>query len=337
MFSCGGGNTLASYLINNAPKSGTDAVSNSPWILTSDREGEWRYAGKNPDNYLSFNGELWRIIGVMPNMEYCTGTYTDSTCSQTATGSLVKIIKNDSEGQMVWDDGSSPIAYNSNENKAYLLNNIVNRDVAASEIPSNASSNWYSSSLKYYLQNRTYSSSNNVAVVNWKLYGLQCEVYSGFRNLSINQFYTAERNLDNNSYSYNSNPTFWYGKIGLPYPSDYGYATFFEDSSVTRNSCLSIQTIDWMSSSYMNKCLLNDWMVFTNITNSFSTSIVEQWTIVGCNNNNKALTMRGNNFLFTYYYPWDDEFLIRPALYLKPDTLISGNHTGTYSDPYEIQ
>ena len=82
---------LANYIINVAPKSGTDAVSNSPWILTSDHTGEWRYAGKNPDNYVQFNGELWRIIGVMPNMTYCTGTYgTETECNTTTTGSLVK-------------------------------------------------------------------------------------------------------------------------------------------------------------------------------------------------------------------------------------------------------
>ena len=67
--SCVGGTrqlTLTEYLINDAPKSGTDAVSSSPWILTSDHTGEWRYVGKNPNNYIQFNGELWRIIGVMP-------------------------------------------------------------------------------------------------------------------------------------------------------------------------------------------------------------------------------------------------------------------------------
>ena len=70
---------LTKYISYVVPKSGTDAVSNSPWILTSDHTNEWRYAGKNPDNYVEFNGELWRIIGVMPNMTYCTGTYGQTT------------------------------------------------------------------------------------------------------------------------------------------------------------------------------------------------------------------------------------------------------------------
>ena len=54
---CSAKELLANYLIDSAPKSGTDAVSNSPWILTEDHTGEWRYAGKNPDNYIEFNGE----------------------------------------------------------------------------------------------------------------------------------------------------------------------------------------------------------------------------------------------------------------------------------------
>ncbi len=113
--------TLIDYIANAAPRSGTDAVTNSQWILASDHIGEWRFAGKNPNNYILFNGELWRIIGVMPNMEYCTRAYgSESECSTTKTGSLVKIIRNDSLGTFSFDYkaggvGTSQIASGSND------------------------------------------------------------------------------------------------------------------------------------------------------------------------------------------------------------------------------
>ncbi len=106
--------TLAGYLVNTSPKSGTDTITSKAWMLTEDHPGEWRFAGKNPNNYILFNNELWRIIGVMPNVEYCTGTYgSESECSTTKTGSLVKIIRNDSLGAFSFDYKASGVGTSS--------------------------------------------------------------------------------------------------------------------------------------------------------------------------------------------------------------------------------
>ena len=53
-----------------------------------------RYIGANPNNYVSFNGELWRIIGVFNNIDNGTG----------AKETRLKIIRNEpySTG-MAWD------------------------------------------------------------------------------------------------------------------------------------------------------------------------------------------------------------------------------------------
>ena len=58
-----------------------------------------RYQGKNPDNYIWFNDELWRIIG---NIPVCLLT---SGCSMTEN--RVKIIRNDSIGAIRYDESSS--------------------------------------------------------------------------------------------------------------------------------------------------------------------------------------------------------------------------------------
>ena len=65
-----------------------------------------RYEGKNPDNYIWFNDELWRIIG---NIPVCL----TSGCA--STENRVKIIRNDSIGAIVFNQTdysvSSPLTW----------------------------------------------------------------------------------------------------------------------------------------------------------------------------------------------------------------------------------
>ena len=44
-----------------------DMVSTKPNELYIDNNGDVRYYGENPNNYVTFNNELWRIIGVLNN------------------------------------------------------------------------------------------------------------------------------------------------------------------------------------------------------------------------------------------------------------------------------
>ncbi len=92
-----GTTTLANKIISNtanaSTNAGTDAQGNS-WSLfatthTSDSRTDYRYAGANPPNFVEFNGEMWRIIGVMP-VDYDTnGDGVPET-----NANLVKIIRN---------------------------------------------------------------------------------------------------------------------------------------------------------------------------------------------------------------------------------------------------
>ena len=75
---------------------------------------EYRYRGANPKNYVTFNNEVWRIIGVFP---------TDD-----GTGKIenrIKIIKDQSIGNKYWDTGNSnnwarPATLNTELNTTYL-------------------------------------------------------------------------------------------------------------------------------------------------------------------------------------------------------------------------
>ena len=62
---------------------GLVAIDNNGEITTSTSPREYRYIGPNPDNYVQFNNELWRIIGVFDGR--------------------LKIMRKDSLGDLFWN------------------------------------------------------------------------------------------------------------------------------------------------------------------------------------------------------------------------------------------
>ena len=379
---------LVDFLVNDAPRSGTDAVSNSPWILTSDHTDELRYAGKNPDNYIEFNGELWRIIGVMPNMEYCTGTYgMETECNTTSTGTLVKIIRNQTiSSSMYWDYkqtgvGSSTTTYGSNDwsdsqlmlmlngtnylktgydvngNKLHqsytITSNVVARNgynfynatysyldgnETAVYKPSEATTSSYTATSGTVPKKIESSALNQIATVKWDLYGTNS--FDTAAEGSPAAFYNKERNINNIGAVYTNaslpenRPVYWYGKIGLMYPSDYGYASN-GGSTYNRNTCLGYNMNGWNSGDYKTDCALNNYLLFQNKTSTApGTSGTSQWT----------LSPR-SGYAYNVFYVVENGFMsvvsasnaggVRPVLYLKAETEFSGG-TGTWNDPYTI-
>ncbi len=83
--------SASDYLIKNnlntqvtPTESGLVAIGNNGEIVDSTSPREYRYIGPNPDNYVHFNNELWRIIGIF-------------------NGQL-KLIRKDSLGNMEYND-----------------------------------------------------------------------------------------------------------------------------------------------------------------------------------------------------------------------------------------
>ena len=78
------------YNVCFPPKSGGDIIEElvptNPEEIYKDENGDTRYYGKNPNNYISFNDELWRIIGVFDGK--------------------IKIVRNESIGDMSWNSNS---------------------------------------------------------------------------------------------------------------------------------------------------------------------------------------------------------------------------------------
>ena len=105
-------------LTNNKDNSGlytiTHEADTTLQIGTNESVTEYRYRGASPKNYVTFNNEVWRIIGVFP---------TDD-----GTGNIenrIKIIKDQSIGDRSWDTGESnnwarPASLNTELNTTYL-------------------------------------------------------------------------------------------------------------------------------------------------------------------------------------------------------------------------
>ena len=381
--------TLSYYLINKAPKSGTDAVSNSPWILTSDHTGEWRYAGKNPDNYVQFNGELWRIIGVMPDMTYCTGTYGQSSeCNTTATGDLVKIIRNqtissitlpwdykqtgvgssiDTHGSNDWSDSQIMLmlngtnylntGYDVNGNKLHQSYAITSNVVAGNGynyynatysyldgtgttvyVPSSATTSSYTATSGTLYKKIESSALSQIATVKWDLYGTNS--YTTDAEGTPQAFYNKERNINDLGSVYTgttpeNRAVYWYGKIGLMYPSDYGYATN-GGSTYNRSTCLGYYMNGWSSGSYQTDCAANNYLLYNNITSTApGTSGTIQWTMTPFSGSAYYL-FNVTNYGYVNRSSAYGTRAVRPVLYLKADTLYGGSGTGKWNDPYTI-
>ena len=168
-------------------------------------ENGLRYEGADPNNYICLDNKtsgacsssslLFRIIGLFDE-EYST----DGT-SSSGTKKLLKVIDTNNYG------GTSGKKWNSVEKN-----------------------NWSTASLKTelngtYLTNLLGTSNVNSklssVIVNakWHLGGASS---SNYNTLTAEGIYTEERNT---SAIHSGNPSSIYAKVGLMYPSDYGYAT----------------------------------------------------------------------------------------------------------------
>ena len=139
-----------------------DNASLSNEIATDDPDSNARYIGANPNNYVSFNNELWRIIGVMNNIDNGTGNKE----------TRLKIIRDEpySTG-MAWDTNGVndwTTASSQEELNTTYLNSIQS---PYKEMISNAKWNLGGTA--------NYTSSSNGLTSHWYGYERGTTVYSG--------------------------------------------------------------------------------------------------------------------------------------------------------------
>ena len=203
-------NTISTTYLNNyitglsGTEQGTGQVVN---------ENGYRYEGKDPNNYIWFNNELWRIIGVF-----------DEATHGVSGQNLVKIIKVDSIGGLAWHKS------NTNDWTASSLMNLLNGAYYNSQNGTGGEYCYgYSTTVGAncdYTEtgiNDTYRPM--IENVTWYLGG------HSTNGATADTFYTAERGTT----VYSGRPTTATGYIGLMYPSDYGYSVLSSSCARTTN------------------------------------------------------------------------------------------------------
>ena len=270
---------------------------------------DYRYIGNIPNNYIEFNNELWRIIGVFDGR--------------------IKIIKDVAIDNLMWDykrDGvGSSIGYGSNDwsdaQLMYLLNkhdyqlkegytldgnlirdskNNIIYQIGCNPAMINPGASYTCTENAWQLNE---TALQQIDTVTWYLAG------NDLLSISADTFYQRERWTR----VYSGRPSLWEGEVGLIYPSDYLYTYAYG--------------ID-------DNCFQNATNCKTNPSSSWLYDGTEQWTItqfsmygwyviyIGADGNLNSFDARVTH-------------MVRPVVYLNQDILLS-DMIGTMDDPYVI-
>ena len=201
---------------------------------------DYRYIGADPNNYVKFNDEIWRIIGVF-DVDDGTGKMEKR----------MKIIRNESIGNYAWDYTSSGTY--TNEWSTAQLKTLLNSGAYYNRTTgSYYNGNTTSSSVDFTTTGLTDNAKEMIGDAKWYLGGTAN--YNSSSDGLASHFYGYERGTT----VYSEHSISWTGKVGLIYPSDYGYATS-GDSTTSRTTCLAKEMFIWSNSSYSD-CKNNDWL-----------------------------------------------------------------------------
>ena len=291
-----------------------------------------RYYGSDPNNYVRFNNELWRIIGVF--------------------GENIKLVRSEKLGNLSWDSSESTI------NSGYGINQW-------GESTDTNGNSYAGSDLQVYLNDMyyggvevmCYKTSNNTTITcptkmldeiskslidnhtwNTGAINLNDSTIVNLQSYEMNTvpFYNAERGTVNgkicSSGNYCNNDvvtrtTTWTGYVGLPYPTDYSYAS---SESVCETN-MNAGNINIQKQIYNMTCKKNNWM------HHGSTMQEGSWTLSTVAHPNRAF---GIWFIYGGGLVGDERaslpLMVFPSVYLKSNVLIESG-TGTSSNPYILK
>ena len=273
-----------------------------------------RYIGANPNNYVSFNGELWRIIGVFNNIDNGSGTKE----------TRLKIIRDEPIGTYSWDNkargtGSSTSSYGSNDWSDSALQQVLNSGAyynrTSGECP--YGQNGATTTCDFSNNGLTEEAKSMISNAKWNLGGTAN--FTSSSNGLTSHFYGYERGTT----VYSGRPTEWTGSIGLMYSSDYGYATS-GGSTTNRETCLNTELSNWNSSS-VSDCKNNDWLY---------DSSNHQWTLTPTSDDSdRVFGVLSSGYVYNRIAI--SNTAVSPALYLSSNVKISRGD-GSEISPFEL-
>ena len=265
-----------------------------------------RYYGSNPNNYVLFNNELWRIIGVF--------------------GNNVKLVRSESLGSLSWDSSESSVndGWGVNEWSQADLKNYLNTMYYGGtsvtcyngkyDQTTTCPTNRLDETSKSLIDNHIW---NTGAPNDSTLYDSTTNSYDTV------EFYNAERGNETGKICSSGiacndtveRTTTWTGYVGLPYITDYAYASSESDcnTKIDNSSTYKCKNNNWMHK--------NDWY-WTLSPFAIPDDAGSVWVVGG----DEGVSCNGAAFPLSAF----------PTIYLKSNVLIeSGN--GTSSNPYILK
>lgn len=270
-------------------------------------------------NYIWFNNEMWRIVGIVDGNVKIVKDMPITTASAPTTytniaGTTFNIKKesghyaNNKYAAIYWNNvkttqyndwTTAGLMYYANENNIGSYYNTIN------------------ATYKNMIQESTYYLSN---VTGNSGIGTASTVYNEERATAVECGASVTSYSHNNSCNiWNGNQSTWTGKIALLYPSDFGYASSSSNWSTNISSYYNDSTNPVVSDNWL---LNND--AFYNWFLSPSSLIPDYVVYWGGFGSVYSINTTGN-----FSLAW------RPVLNLKSDALAySGD--GSYNDPYKL-
>ena len=295
-----------------------------------------RYTGSEPKNYVTFNNELWRIIGIF------------NVSNGTTTEPKIKLVRNESIGNYSWDSsaGNNSGTHEDGEvNDGYGVNQWGASTYTDSSIYEGADLMRELNTL--YLNQESgicYNGSNDASTAcDFSTIGIN-DTYRGMIESAV--WHTGAMDWNSSgatgqsaSIAYNEErgtttgqickgkadedvarctdevvrTTTWEGLVGLIYPSDYGYAS--TDTSCREN----------INDNTNNSCINDNWL--------YSNS--DYWTL-----SPRAASYSCNAWIVSTYENATDNTArygngVRPSVYLKSSVNVIGGD-GTQASPYQL-
>ena len=274
-------------------------------------ENGLRYEGADPNNYICIDNKtsgacadsslLFRIIGLFDE------EYSSDGTTSAGTKKLLKILDTNNYGGTsgkYWNSGGT-----NNWSTASLKTEL------------------YGTYLTTLLRTSSVNSKLSSAITNakWHLGGASD---SNYQTLTTEGIYREERNT---SAIYSGNPSSIYAKVGLMYPSDYGYATV-GGSTTNREGCRAKAVHDYHTAD----CKNNDWL-FTSQATSWGSNKNEWLLFPYSSYSDLAALLTSSGYVYFNDYVSDNQFAVRPAFYLDSSILkIVGTGDGTKDNAYRI-
>ena len=337
-------------LSSKAKLSGSGTYNDVYTVVTNDST-EDTSSGKSFDTVFAanntdiFNENGIRYEGADPNNYICLDNKTSGACSDSSL--LFRIIG-------LFDEDTSTDGTSSSGTKK-LLKVIDTNDYGGtsgkywSGSSSNESNNWSKSTLKTelndsYLRTLLDTSGvnskleNSIVISKWHLGGANETSGSNYytETITTENYYKAERSPYATSGTlqnlYRGNPEYVFAKVGLMYPSDYGYATV-GGSTTSKENCRAQALYNWRNSS---DCYNNDW-VFKSQSISWGSNRGEWLLSPNASRSDYASRLYLAGSVFAISYVSNSQFAVRPTFYLDSSILkIIGTGDGTKDNAYRV-